>query len=91
MNSILLQLRDGDLDLALPRYNQLGGQRQPHEFYDVEDIGHVAVQRFHALGRRFQIRFRNVDEVDNFPSLLYHIFEDIILRLRQNVSEFLEN
>jgi len=66
--------------------NQRGGDREPVDFYDIRDDGFVRVRRLRVLGRRFMIPFRNAADVQNFPAILHQVFDDVIDRLRQNVS-----
>jgi len=66
--------------------NQVGGQHQPQDFYDIRDDGQVRVAMFRTLALQYTVRFRHVQEVDNFPALLHHILEDIIGQIRQRVS-----
>jgi len=66
--------------------NQRGGDQELVDFYDIRDDGFVRVRPFRVLGRRFMITFRNAADVQNFPAILHQVLDDVIARLRENVS-----
>lgn len=82
----VFDLRDEDFGPAFFYYNQLGGQHQPADFYEIIDEGQINVRRFHARVQFLLVQFRNVEDVQNFPVLLHDIFGDLVARLRQQVS-----
>lgn len=81
----------GDPRLAFHFLEQIGGAQQPGDFYEI--VGHdaVHVRRFNTEGQRYTIRFRNMDQVDNFPGLVPQIFQDLIDRVLQNVRKLFQH
>jgi hypothetical protein len=79
------------LHISFHFLEQIGGAHQPIDFYEI--VGHdgVHVRRFNAEGMRYTIRFRNMDQVVDFPGLVPQIFQDLIDRVLQNVRKLLKH